>query len=424
LKASKDPWSENAWHWPAACSQPAAATPSPASRQRRPSQRRLLHIPGFSSFPEDPLVGAYTATARIQAATRPHRRPAAARTRNPRPGCGLAACSPIKSPGGWGRHRGWAGCLEHRETITVDPDGTVTIEARFTTDSEDELYEGDGGWIVVESVEIDDDEQERFHLVADAVFPPEVQLPANYAVPGDADTDLYLQFPTTVTIEDRPDGVYYHFHRRYPGRGWAQIEALRELLVEEKLKKLQDTPLEEYTRQDYVLVLRSYADFEAVKMLTFARAAFLEVTPNAPQDTWLKVHAAIHEFKGELEADRIARLMEIEDEQERDEALDAEGKRWEERNLKRLQDVVREHCGYGGRQMSDFLRHYERNRRFFEITGDLGDDAFEITVVLPGTIVGSNADSTEGNRATWKFSGQRFRDRDLELMATSRLDYE
>jgi hypothetical protein len=325
---------------------------------------------------------------------------------------------------------GLAGCLEHRETITVDPDGTVTIEARFTTDSEDELYEGDampspaGGWIVVESVEIDDDEKERFHLVAEAVFPPEVHLPADYAVPGDADTDLYLQFPTTVTIEDRPDGVYYHFHRRYPGRGWAQIEALRELLVEEKLKKLQDTPLEEYTRQDYVLVLRSYADFEAVKMLTFARAAFLEVTPNAPQDTWLKVHAAIHEFKGELEADRIARLMEIEDEQQRTQALDAEGKRWEERNLKRLQDVVREHCGYGGRQMSDFLRHYERNRRFFEITGDLGDDAFEITVVLPGTIVGSNADSTEGNRATWKFSGQRFRDRDVELMATSRLDYE
>ncbi|MHC4304946.1 MAG: hypothetical protein ACYS15_12220 [Planctomycetota bacterium] len=325
---------------------------------------------------------------------------------------------------------GLAGCLERRETITVDPDGTVTVDARFSTDAESELWEGDalpsvaGGWIVDESVEIDDDEKERFHLVADAVFPPEVLLPANYAVPGDPDADLYLQFPTTVTIEDRPDGVYYHFHRRYAGRGWARIEALRELLVEEKLKELKDTPLEEYTRQDYVLVLRSYADFEAAKMLTFARAAFLEVTPDAPQDGWLKVHAAVHAFKGELDTDRIARLMEIEDEQQRDEALEAEGERWEQRSLKRLQDAVREHCGYGGRQLSDFLHRYERKRRFFEITGDLGDDGFEITVVLPGTITGSNADSTEGNRATWKFSGQRFRDRDLELMASSRLNYE
>jgi hypothetical protein len=182
---------------------------------------------------------------------------------------------------------GLAGCLERRETITVDPDGTVTIEARFSTGSEAELYEGDavplpaGGWIVDESVEIDDDEQERFHLVAEALFPPEAQLPDNYAMPGDPDTDLYLQFPTTVTIEDRPDGVYYHFHRRYSGRGWARIEALRELLVDEKLKELEGTPLEEYTRRDHVLVLRSYADFEAAKMLTFARAAFLEVTPDS-----------------------------------------------------------------------------------------------------------------------------------------------
>ncbi len=325
---------------------------------------------------------------------------------------------------------GLAGCLERREAITVDPDGTVTIVASFTTGSEAELHDADavpslaGGWIVDESVEIDDEDEQRFHLVAEALFPPEVQLPDNYAMPGDADTDLYLQFPTTVTIEDRPDGVYYHFHRRYPGRGWAQLEALRELLVQEKVKTLQDTPLEQYTHQDHVLVLRSYADFEAAKMLTFARAAFLEVTPDAPQDGWLKVHAAIHAFKGELDADRIARLMEIEDELERTEALEAEGKRWEERTLKHLKDTVREHCGYGGRQVSDFLRRYERKRRFFEITGDLGDDGFEITVVLPGTIVASNADTAEGNRATWKFSGQRFRDRDLELMASSRLDYD
>jgi hypothetical protein len=325
---------------------------------------------------------------------------------------------------------GLGGCLERRETITVDPDGTVLIEARFATQSEAELWEGDampslaGGWIVDETVEVDDEGQEHFRLMAEALFPPEVKLPDGYGVPGDPDEDLYLRFPTTVTIEDRPDGVYYHFHRRYAGRSWAQIEALRELLVEERLETLEDKAPEDYTRQDHVLVLRSYADFEAAKMLTFARAAYLEVTPDAPQDGWLGVHAAINVLKGELEVDRIARLMLVEDEQERDEALDAEGKRWEEKTLKGLQDALREHCGYGGRQMSDFLRRYERKRRFFEITGDLGDDGFEITVILPGRIVGSNADTTDGDRATWKFSGRRFRDRDVELMVSSRLDYE
>jgi hypothetical protein len=325
---------------------------------------------------------------------------------------------------------GLGGCLERRETITVEPDGTVAIEARFTTDAKAELFEGDavpslaGGWIVEEWVEVDDEGEQGFHLTAEALFPPEVKLPANYSVPWDPHEELYLQFPTTVTIEDRPDGVYYHFHRRYPGRRWAQLEMLRQLLVEDKLEQLEGTPLEEYAHQDHVLVLRSYADFEAAKMLTFARAAFLEVTPDAPQDGWLEVYAAIHAVKGALDADRIARLMEIEDDQERDEALAEEARRWEERTMRRLQDALREHCGYGGRQMSDFLRRYDRKRRFFEITGDLGDDVFEITVILPGAVVGSNAESTEGNRATWKFSGQRFRDRDLELMASSRLDYD
>jgi hypothetical protein len=324
---------------------------------------------------------------------------------------------------------GLAGCLERTETITVDPDGTVLVEARFTTDSADELWDGDavptmaGGWIVIDSSDVDEDGDETFSLSAEAEFPPDVELPSNYAVPGDADEDLYLQFPTTVTIEDRADGVYYHFHRRYAARGWARIQSLRERLMEEKLKGLKGKPLEEISHEDRVLALRCYADFEAAKMLAFAREAFLEVTPDAPQDQWLAVYADVQAYKGELEVDRIAKLADLEDEQQRDAAFEKEAKDWEQRTLKRLEASVREHCGCGGRRMDDFLRRYERKRTYFSITEDLGDDAFEVTVVLPGTIVGSNADSTGGNSATWKFGGPRFRDQDLELMATSRLEY-
>ena len=322
-----------------------------------------------------------------------------------------------------------AGCIERKETITVEPDGTVVIEADFTTGMIEDLWEGDavplpaGGWIVVESSDVDDEGRETFRLEAEAAFPPDVDLPSSFAVPGDPDEDLYLRFPTTVTIEQRADGVYYHFHRRYAARSWARIQSLRERLLEEKLKKLQGVPLEEIPLEDRMLAVRCYADFEAAKMLTFARAAFLEVTPDAPQDGWLAVHATIHARKRGIDAERIARLLDIEDGEERDQAFEQEAKLWEERTLAWLEGAVREHCGYGGRQMEDFLRRYERKKRYFEITEDLTDDAFEITVVLPGEIVGSNADATGRNRATWKFGGPRFRDQDLELMATSRLDF-
>jgi hypothetical protein len=324
---------------------------------------------------------------------------------------------------------GLAGCLERDERITVEADGTVVIEARFTTTNEADLWGADampslaGGWLVEESIKDLGDGDQRFHVEAEAEFPPAFDLPSNYAVPGDPDEDLYLQFPTTVTIEERPDGIYYHFHRRYPARSYARIESLRERLVDERLKGKMDKPLEEFTHDERVYVIRCFADFEAAKMLTFARAAVLEVTPDLPQDAWLAVYADIHRFKAELEVDRIARIVEVEDVVLRDEAFEKEADLWEERTLKRLEDAVRERCGYSGRQMRDFLRRYERKVTYLRITEGLGVDTFDIEVVMPGEIIGANTSKVSGNTVSWEFGGSRFRDQDVELMASSRLDY-
>ncbi|MCH8165554.1 MAG: hypothetical protein IH889_08090 [Planctomycetes bacterium] len=324
---------------------------------------------------------------------------------------------------------GLFGCLERKEKITVEADGTVLMEATFETDSFDELYTGDAvpsleaGWLVEESIQVDDEGKEYYRLTAQFFYPPEVELPENFAVPDDPQAGLYLQFPTAVAIEERRDGTYYHFHRTYPRRAWAHIDALHQLLVEEKLKDVSGKKDEDLTREDRTLMLSSFADFEVAKMLMFARSAFLEVTPDAPQDGWLQVHAAINTMKAGLDYLRLASLMELDDRHRREEALAQEAQRWEEESLNRLQAALAEFCGYGGAQMSAFLHRYDWLRRSFEITQDLGDDAFEITVVMPGEIVGSNADSTFANRAIWKFSGERFRDRDVELMVSSRLAY-
>ncbi len=318
-------------------------------------------------------------------------------------------------------------CIERTEKLTVEPDGTVMIEASFSTGSWGELYEGDavpslaGGWLVEESVELDDEGREHYRLVAEAIFPPDVELPESFAPPGDPQAELSLRFPTEVMIEERPDGIYYHFHRLYPRREWVHVESLQERLVDEPLENLRAKKPEDLTRAERALSLSALADFEVAKMLAFARKAFLEVTPEAPQDGWLDVHAAMEALKAEIDFDRLAALSEIEDEKERDSLLTPELKRWEEKAARRLEVSLRRFCGYGGTQMSDFLNRFERQRRSFEITQDLGDDNFQITVVMPGEIVGSNADSSAGDRATWKFSGKRFRDQDLELMVSSRV---
>jgi hypothetical protein len=323
-----------------------------------------------------------------------------------------------------------AGCLERRETITVSPDGSVTIEVVLEGDSERELTEGDavpslaGGWLAEAIEEIppaDGHEDPRWRLTAGATFPPDLPLPENFADLGDPRAALYLQFPTTVAIEDRRDGVYYHFHRRYPGRPWAEVESLRELLVDETTKDLKDRKPEELTRDDRRALLRAHGTFEAAKMLVFARQAFLEVSPDAPQDGWLAVAAEVNAHQAAMDYDRILDLADIEDEEERNQALDDDTRRWRDEALEILRDALRRHCDYGGKRLADFTAGYAARRFAFDVTSDLSDEVFEVAVVLPGEIVASNADSAGGGRAAWKFSGRRVRDAGLELMATSRL---
>lgn len=55
-------------------------------------------------------------------------------------------------------------------------------------------------------------------------------------------------------------------------------------------------------------------------------------------------------------------------------------------------------------------------------TVDLGDETFEVSVTLPGTLVGGNFGSAAGATARWEFEGEELRDRDLVLRAVSVLD--
>ena len=132
------------------------------------------------------------------------------------------------------------GCVKRKETIKVADDGGVTARIEFEADALAELTEGDAlpspqaGWSVDRKTQVDDDGDETHIFLAEKAFPPGTELPACYADPDDPDAGLYLRFPTTLTIEERSDGTYYHFHRSYPvRRNWAHLEAISVELLEE-----------------------------------------------------------------------------------------------------------------------------------------------------------------------------------------------
>ena len=131
-----------------------------------------------------------------------------------------------------------AGCMRRKETITINPDGRVNISLEYDGGLAD-VTEGDAmpseasGWQVVTEervTETDDGKPSKeMTITGEASFEPGGPLPFTFGDPDDPYFDAYLHFPTTLVVEERPDGTYYHFYRVYDSRPWAQIEAWREL---------------------------------------------------------------------------------------------------------------------------------------------------------------------------------------------------
>ena len=300
-----------------------------------------------------------------------------------------------------------------------------SLAVRFETESFDEMYEGDAvptvdaGWIVVETSAPQDDGKEIYRLTADAEFGPEEPLPSSYASPRDPDPDLWTRFPTEVTIEERRDGTYYHFARRYTARPWARLETAR-AMMKEQLEKMETDDLDEMTDAERATLLRVLARFESMKTRVFARAAYRETLGDLPQDLWLGVHAALMEATEALDYDEILTRIFTEERELDEEAMAAEDAAHHEQALETMRHALRLQ-GLSEGRLNAFVRRFRWHVRYEEITEDLADDKFIIEVTMPGTIIGHNADRVDGRTAAWSFGGEQLRDRDLELLVTSRL---
>ncbi len=87
-----------------------------------------------------------------------------------------------------------------------------------------------------------------------------------------------------------------------------------------------------------------------------------------------------------------------------------------------MHGVLRDSGAYSPGQLNRFIHLFHEEQRRHEITHDLSDERFTVRVEMPGTIVGHNADGANGNVVTWTFEGTMLRDRDVDLMVTSRVD--
>ena len=320
------------------------------------------------------------------------------------------------------------GCLEREELVRVDDDGGVTIKVRWRSNSHDELYFGDAapnlhrGWIVQDFVELDGENRETFRLEAEQYFAPEEPLPADFTAPDEAYAESMLRFPTTLELEERRDGTYYHFRRVYRPRQWAQHDAPRQLVLEQA-EQLQERDFEDLSESERRTLIDIYARAQLIRYRALLRQSLLDVTPDAPQDVWLDLAASLEPLVATLDHEAIVAVVlagedaeAAEDQPTVDELIEA----FETQALEAAVEVLRGSGWYPATMIKTFEWRYRTNRRTLEITEGHADDKFRIAVEMPGEIIGHNGEATGANTVEWEFGGAMLRDRVVELMVTSR----
>lgn len=318
------------------------------------------------------------------------------------------------------------GCLDRKERVIVNADGSAEIHLIVEGEDEADIDEGDrlprpgGQWQVERSTRNTPEGKKIHRLAAIRKVPAGIGLPATFAEGGDSLRDAYLQFPTELKIEERSDGWYYHFHRKYEPREYAQVGFLEDAAEEQAsgfAKKQQSG--EEIGLNDFKGVSELLVKVAMGKIEIFARQAFIDTNPNTPQDTWLSVHDALEELRKSADYDRLAVILKNADQQDNSPVMEQLAREFDTATMNTI--VATLEASPYVRDTGGFRRRFEFHKTAYDITQDVGDDRFEVSVQMPGTIISHNADSKANNIVTWTFPGKMLYDRSIELMVTSRV---
>ncbi len=319
------------------------------------------------------------------------------------------------------------GCLLRKETITIKPDGAVTIALAYEGESKefetaDALPSEESGWAVTRTTKTEENGKETSTRSAERTFAAGEELPGSFAKKRDPDADLYLAFPTTIRREKRADGVYLHFRRVYTPRPWAHVQFWQDQFFDDSVKKIGEKSPDEMTHDERVQLVKAFAGFEIFKQVELVRQALRECDADLKQDAWLHARAALLKVGEDTDwgafVDRVANLGA----EERDKTFEEESKRIVQDSLDAFRRTLRTAADYGDGPMERFEAAFAKAKKRYEITSQTGGHGFEIRVHMPGEVVAHNADKIDDDGAAeWEFDGSIFRDRAYELMITSKL---
>ena len=311
------------------------------------------------------------------------------------------------------------GCFTREETIEVRPDGsamvTYEVEGSRTELAAATGLPGAVGWpLLAETVTAGTDGEKverswRVHL-NDLNLYPRVLAGRNDSFAATAPA-----METTLDMDRQKGRTVYTFTRRYIGRRAGKFEDLKkESNTAALMERAGEEGFDALTPEERDTLFAGLAEYEAAAM-------------------WLRVRDALGEavLAGILDApaykETVARVGTFLEERLTGSYLQdyfAADEQTQDRELARLRADLRAQVGIllPAGNLAGILDLLEEEERRFQVTQDLGDDSFWLTVKMPGAIVAGNALMIEEDEAAWEFSGTDLLRGDLVLTAVSVLE--
>ncbi len=318
------------------------------------------------------------------------------------------------------------GCVKREESITVAPDGSVHLKIEVEGDRADMERGAPAlaiapGWTFRQRLATEENGDQKIHRQVETTIAPGRPLPATHPTSDPEGQALAMQHPTTLTIERRPDGVYYHFRRVYEPRASAFVDVWWNEMWEEYREK----DPKDMTHDEILRFVNALVKVEQRKQLGLVRSATQSLNESWPQDLLLAVYGAVTEVLRGVDAESVAELLKNEDQgaDDGDGALDELVEQLDQD----VREAVRETLVDGGLsafRVDEFDALLERERRRYVITEDYYDDSWEILLKMPGRLVGHNGDEVVDGQVKWERKGEHFYDRTVELLATSVVPHE
>lgn len=318
---------------------------------------------------------------------------------------------------------GLTGCLERKEKIKINADGSAEIVVTIKGDPED-IEGGDpmpteqAGWRVRDDFDTDSNGKRTQTREGILKIARGGEWPSSYAAAGTEDAEIGLRFPTGLMIETRPDGTYYHFHRVYQAREHARFEYVREQL-QETLDKMGDVSPDQYTQEQREKLVDAIRQYEAAKQLEFTVAAARAMN-DWSQDRVLKLRQAVANYFDAIDVHPLAQKLGEPESESRDREI-------AEFSTNMVEDVrtalvnEMQSWGLGTVEQEQLLAAHARESARRMMTEDIGDEHFTITIQMPGEIVAHNGEPREDGEVQWTFPGKALMDRNQEIMVTSRV---